>query len=69
MSMEKAYAEGVSNYDLRTSYLQALKKFMTTRPGASSVMQTNKEIDAYLGYEKLFSSQLQNVLDHETPEG
>ncbi len=64
--MEKEYVGGVSNYDLRTAYLQALKQFMTARPGAVSGIQTNTEIDAYLGYEKRFSSQLQGLLDHGT---
>ncbi len=65
-SMEKERIEEQSNYDLRAAYLQALKQFMTTRPGSSSGIQTNKEIDAYLGYEKRFSSQLQDVLNHDT---
>ncbi len=65
--MEKEHIEEQSNYDLRTAYLQALKQFTTTKPGSSFGIQTNKEIDAYLGYEKRFSSQIQGVLDHNAP--
>ena len=64
--MEKEHDEELSNYDLRTTYLQTLKKFMAAKPGtSSSTTQANKEIDAYLGYEKLVSSHLQDLLDHE----
>ena len=66
--MEKESIGEVSNYDLRTSYLQELKQFMMLEPGAASEMPTNKKIDAYLGYEKRFSSQLQYLLNHETPK-
>ena len=61
--MEKDYMGGQSNYDLRAAYLQALKQFTNAQTGASTG-QANKEIDAYLGYEKQLSSQLQNLLDH-----
>jgi len=67
--MEKTCVEGISNYGLRTEYLQALKQFMTIKPGASSVTQMNKEIDAYLGYEKRLSSQLQDALKHGATGG
>jgi hypothetical protein len=60
--MEKEYSGGQSNYDLRVAYLQALKQFTNAKKGASTG-QANKEIDAYLGYEKQLSSQLQSLLN------
>jgi hypothetical protein len=64
--MEKEYAEDQSNYDLRSTYLEALKQFMSTRSDIAAG-QGDKEITTYFGYEKLLSFQLQELLKHTKP--
>lgn len=65
--MKKAQETTRSNYTLRTAYLRELKEFMAAGTGTSTDVQTKKAIDAYLGYEKMMSSQLHNLRDRETP--
>ena len=60
--MEKEPIEEASPYRLRTSYLQALKRYMANRPQMSEEQMPSSDIEAYLSYEKQFSSQLQALL-------
>ena len=60
--MRKEPIEETSTYRLRTSYLQALKRYMAKWPQLPEGQMPGSDIEAYFLYEKQFSSQLQALL-------